>query len=144
MENKSVIDIFKGRKGKSIRPFKKSAVVILLLEKEDGYHILFEVRALNLKSQPGDICLPGGKVEEGEEYKETASRELKEELGYSDEDFQIIGEMDFFVSPYGSIIYPFVGEAFRMPDRFNNNEVEEVFSVPLEYFLKNNPICHSI
>lgn len=137
-----IMDIFKGRKGSSIRPFKKSAVVIPIIEKEDGLHIIFEMRALNLKSQPGDICLPGGKLDEGEDYKRAAEREFKEELYCTDEDFQIIGEMDYFVSPYGSLIYPFVAEVYKMPDRFNIKEVDHVFTVPIEYFLKNEPICY--
>ena len=142
MNNKEIINIFKDRKGSSIREFKKSSVVIPLVEIHGTTHLLFEVRALELKSQPGDICFPGGKVDKGENYKEAAARELKEELGLVDEDFHIVGEMDYFISPYGNIIYPFVAEVFKKPDNYSRSEVDHVFYVPLEYFLNNEPECH--
>ena len=142
MNNNEVINIFKDRKGTSIREFRKSAVVIPLVEKCGSTHILFEMRALELKSQPGDICFPGGKVDEGENYREAAARELKEELGLEDKDFDIVGEMDYFISPYGNIIYPFVAEVYKEPEKYNESEVDHVFYVPLDYFLNNEPDCH--
>lgn len=38
---------------------KVSAVMIPLIKKNDGYHILFEVRSNKLSQQPGEICFPG-------------------------------------------------------------------------------------
>ena len=35
---------------------KVSAVLIPLIKKNDGYHILFEVRSNKLSQQPGEIC----------------------------------------------------------------------------------------
>lgn len=40
---------------------KVSAVLIPLIKKNDGYHILFEVRSNKLSQQPGEICFPGGR-----------------------------------------------------------------------------------
>lgn len=37
---------------------KVSAVMIPLIKKNDGYHILFEVRSNKLSQQPGEICFP--------------------------------------------------------------------------------------
>ena len=67
--------------------YTRYAVLLPLVKKEDGIHILFEERALTLKRQPGDICFPGGKVDvddANEEY--TAIRETIEELGLKRED----------------------------------------------------------
>ena len=50
------------------------AVLIPLIKKEDGYHVLFEVRAKHLNKQPGEVCFPGGKVEPGESTYEAAVR----------------------------------------------------------------------
>lgn len=43
--------------------FSKYAVLLPLLEKEDGIHVLFEERSHKLRRQPGDICFPGGRID---------------------------------------------------------------------------------
>ena len=42
------------------------AVLVPLVEREDGIHVLYEVRALTLRRQPGEVCFPGGHIEAGE------------------------------------------------------------------------------
>ena len=45
----------------------QSAIVIPIIKVNDELHILFEVRALSLNNQPGEICFPGGKIEKNED-----------------------------------------------------------------------------
>ena len=144
MNNKEVTTIFKDRKGKSILEYKKSAVVIPLIEIDGETNIIFEVRSLKLRSQPGDVCLPGGKVDKDESVKGAAARELKEELLLEDEDFHIVGEMDYFISPYGNQMYCFVAELYKKPDSYNSEEVDHIFYVPLQYFINNEPQCNTM
>lgn len=59
---------------------KVSAVMIPLIKKNDGYHILFEVRSNKLSQQPGEICFPGGRREHDETSMEASIRETCEEL----------------------------------------------------------------
>ena len=87
--------IFKDRIPKAIGDFDKSAVMILLVEENEEVSIVFEVRALKLRSQPGDVCLPGGRVELNEDPKETSVRESMEELNLKREQIDIIGSMDY-------------------------------------------------
>ena len=63
-----------------IEELRKYAVCIPLMPGPDGYEVLFEVRSANVKSQPGDVCFPGGRMEPGETPDETAVRETMEEL----------------------------------------------------------------
>ncbi|GAA0739979.1 CoA pyrophosphatase [Clostridium oceanicum] len=145
-KNKSidiVHNIFKNRKSKPIGEFKKSAVLILLHQKNNETNIIFEVRSYNLRHQPGDVCLPGGKVEKGEKTSEAAIRETVEELNVKKEDIEIIGEMDFFISPYNFIIYPFVG-ILKTTDKIipNENEVDHIFEVPMDHFIKQTPLSY--
>ncbi|MDQ0337792.1 8-oxo-dGTP pyrophosphatase MutT (NUDIX family) [Caldalkalibacillus uzonensis] len=119
----------------------KAAVLVPLLYRKEAWHILFEKRAAHLKSQPGDICFPGGRVEkEDADPCQTALRETCEELGINREHVDILAPLDVLVTHYHSHIYPFVGKiddrAVLSPD---SNEVEEVFSVPLAYFLQTQP-----
>lgn len=144
MNNKEISSIFKDRKGKSIIEYKKSAVVIPLVEIEGETNLIFEVRSLKLRSQPGDICLPGGKVDKGESYEETAARELREELLLGEEDFHIVGEMDYVITPYGSEMHCYVAQVYKKPDTYNKEEVDHIFYVPLKYLLDKEPQCYTM
>ena len=137
-------DLFKKRKGKIIGDFKESSVMILLKEINEEYYICFEVRAFNLKHQPGDVCLPGGKIEPEESARKAAIRENKEELNLDDQDFELIGEMDYFISPYNSIMYGFVGKLKKAEIIPSPSEVDHLFWVPVKFFMENEPLAFDI
>lgn len=121
--------------------FKKYAVLLPLVEVEGETHILFEVRSMNLRSQPGDICFPGGKVDrEDKNTAHTAIRETSEELGIFERDVTDVTPLDYMVSDFGRIIYPYIGRIKDIEKTIPNEaEVEEIFTVPLSYFLKTKP-----
>lgn len=139
----SIEKIFSKRDTKPLGIYKKSAVIILLQELLGELYIIFEVRSHKLK-QPGDICLPGGRLEMGETPREAAIRETEEELNLRNLDFEIIGEMDYFVSPYNSIIYPYVGALHMDNIRANADEVEKIIKIPLKYFLNASPLLYEL
>ena len=58
-----------------------------------GPEILYEVRAKDLDRQPGEVCFPGGQIEEGETPLEAALRETEEELGICRDDIEIVTEL---------------------------------------------------
>jgi peroxisomal coenzyme A diphosphatase NUDT7 len=121
--------------------FSKYAVMLPLIQKEDGLHVLFEVRSLELRRQPGEICFPGGRIDpEDSDEKAAAIRETIEELGVKKEDITGVFPLDFMISPFGMMIYPFVG-IINSPESIRPNpaEVGEIFTVPLTYFLKKDP-----
>ncbi|GAB7386868.1 CoA pyrophosphatase [Bacillaceae bacterium] len=124
----------------------KSAVLLPLVERDGQLHVLFEVRAKSLRRQPGEICFPGGKVDacDGSEL-DAAVRETCEELGVPRGAITPIAPLDFLVTPFNSIIYPFVG-TIDAPGRIrpNPDEVAEVFYVPLAYFSTVKPERHDI
>lgn len=129
----------KNRKIGTIDWYKFFSVTIPLIETEEGLSLLFEVRSSKLKTQPGDICFPGGRIEEGETPYESALREMEEEIGISSA--KMLGQFDTLHEFSGHTLYTFVAE---LPsgslDKINLNEeeVEEVFTVPLSFF-KENP-----
>jgi len=139
-----IIDIFSNRKGKVIGEYKRSAVMIFLLEEENELQIIFEIRSKNLRRQPGDICLPGGRVEKGELPIDTACREAMEELLVKRDTFSVVGEMDFLVSPYNSIIYPFIATLEPQDIHPNPSEVDRVLKVPLKFFMETEPDLHEV
>ncbi|MCD8175726.1 MAG: CoA pyrophosphatase [Phascolarctobacterium sp.] len=103
--------------------------------------ILFEVRAESLKRQPGEICFPGGSFEEKDgSFERTVVRETCEELGLTEKDVEVWGELDTFVANMGSVVHPFVGRLKnREGIRPATAEVSEVFTVPLGFFLDTPP-----
>ncbi|AUD15166.1 MULTISPECIES: CoA pyrophosphatase [unclassified Planococcus (in: firmicutes)] len=148
MEPEKILEKVKGRVPEVLgnRDFSKYAILLPLIEKEDGVHILFEVRSFEMRRQPGEICFPGGRIDHGDEdEEETALRETMEELGIRKEAISNVFPLDYIVSPFGMIVYSFAG--FIDPDtdfKPNPPEVDSVFTVPLKFFLENEPRVYRI
>ena len=83
-----------GRKPGAIGQRKDCAVLIPLVERADGMHILYEQRSTKMKTQPGDVCFPGGRMEPGETPAECALRETEEEIGIPADKIRILGQFD--------------------------------------------------
>ncbi|WP_347552188.1 CoA pyrophosphatase [Pseudalkalibacillus hwajinpoensis] len=126
--------------------FFKFAVLLPLLEKDGELHVLFEVRAHTLRRQPGEICFPGGKVDQIDSSpRASAIRETCEELGITPKEVNVMGELDYLVTSFQSIVYPFAG-IIQADSKLSPNpeEVEEIFTVPLTHFIDNPPERHDI
>ena len=124
--------------------YTEFSVLIPILINKNNYELLYEIRSENLKNQPNEICFPGGKIEKGESKEEAAKRETVEELLIDSDDVNIIGPSDIMVTPFNTIVYPYVGIIKNYEYTYNNDEVKEVFTVPLSFFLYNEPQCHYI
>ena len=119
----------------------EAAVIVPLVETDMGLSLLFEVRSPKLKTQPGEICFPGGKYEcVDKKFSTTAVRETCEELGREERDIELCGPLDCVVTHAGPIIYPYVG-ILRHPEKikYNPDEVAQVFTVPLKNLLGQEP-----
>ncbi|MCT1576762.1 CoA pyrophosphatase [Oceanobacillus kimchii] len=126
--------------------FKESSVIIPLIEIDGETHILFEVRSMQMRSQPGDICFPGGRVDSTDkDPSHCAIRETMEELGLSKQDITDPIPLDYIVNDLGRIIYPFVGRIIQ-PDKIkpNPDEVDHTFTVPLSFFLETEPKRYNV
>ena len=127
--------------------YKSYSVLVPIIKINDKNHLLFEVRSESLKTQPREICFPGGRIEPGENPLNCAIRETSEELNLSTSGISVIGPLDFLVLPYNFLLYPFLGFLdCTNPENisFNKDEVAEIFTVPLEFFMNHEPISHPI
>lgn len=124
---------------------QKFAVLIPIIEDGDEIKILFEVRAKTLRNQPGEISFPGGKIEENEDSRATAIRETCEELGISEEDFEIIGCEGILLTYYNKMIYVYVGK-INNPQKIlpSKHEVEHVFKVPIKFLINSKPLIRNV
>lgn len=148
MELETVLAKLKNHQPKVLgsEDFSKFSVLLPLIQKNDGIHVLFEVRSRQLRRQPGEICFPGGKIDPADkDEKDTAIRETVEELGIHREDILNVFPLDYLISPFGMIVYPYTG-FITQPEslKLNKAEVEETFSVPLSFFLENTPRIYRV
>ena len=119
------------------------SVLVPLVEGKDGLSLLYEVRARTLRSQPGEICFPGGRAEAGETPEDCALRETWEELAIPPQAVHILGRLDFIAHRAGFLMYAVAGKIDQEAAehmRPSPAEVDEAFCVPLDFFLKNPPL----
>ncbi|RKQ33515.1 NUDIX hydrolase [Oceanobacillus halophilus] len=148
MNTNDVIQKFKNRKPSILgeENYFKSSVLLPLIEKENETHILFEVRSMNLRRQPGDICFPGGRMDKEDQTPlHCAVRETSEELGLAEDEINDVIPLDYVVADMGRIIYPFIGHITN-PNNIvpNEDEVGEIFTIPLNYLLQTEPEVYKI
>jgi len=117
----------------------EAAVLIPIVERNDGLKVILTKRSNNLKQHPGQISFPGGKSEKTDKsLVATALRETKEEIGINDKNVEILGQLSQHVTITGFKITPFIGR-IRMgfSTEIQTSEVSEIFEVPLSYL--SNP-----
>ena len=126
----------------SYSEYFSAAVLVPLIWENDEIAVLFEVRSAHLSWQPGEICFPGGHIEDSDDNPlVTAVRETTEELGLSAEHIQVLGALHEVISPIGVRLYPFVGYIHDAQHiNANPDEVAEIFAVPLDLLVEYEPI----
>ena len=122
------------------------AVLVPLVEREDGWYLLYEVRARAMRRQPGEVCFPGGRMEGAESPEECALRETEEELSIPPSAVRILGRLDFIAHRANFIMYPILAlvDAQAVEHMIlNPGEVDETFLVPVRRLLATEPLEYS-
>lgn len=117
------------------------SVLVPMIKIDGEIHLIYEVRSKSIR-QPGEISFPGGRIEENESPVYAAVRETREELNINEADIEIIAELDYATNKLGSFIYTFAGivkNTCAAEINYNRDEVSELFFVPLDYFMENEP-----
>jgi len=114
------------------------AAVLIPITDECNPRVILTVRSKKLKSHAGEVAFPGGKRDTLDgNLEQTALRETFEEIDLDPGAVEIIGPGRERTSRFGLRVRPFVGLVQPgMTLRANPHELQEVFSVPLEYFLE--------
>ena len=113
-------------------PRGSSAVLIPFLIRDGAYHVLYEIRAAKLRSQPGEICFPGGRIEAGETPLETAVREDRGRV-------EIVGALDDTIGPGTIPLFTYIALLHDYQGTRSRAEVDAVFTQPLDWILANDP-----
>jgi coenzyme A diphosphatase NUDT7 len=118
---------------------KTAAVLVCLFEKDGDWHVLLTKRSEHLRTYPGQVCFPGGRMDGQETVIETALREAKEEIGMDSNDLSVIGTLSPVVAKPRLFVYPVVAlYSGKMDKLHKNEEVALIFSCPLNMFLREN------
>ena len=124
---------------------RAAAVLVPLLPRPEGLHVLFTERSKELRSHAGQISFPGGSVDRGDsDARAAALREAREEVGLREEHVEILGTVDdcpTFVTGY--VITPVVGvvdpRAFTAAGRYpwepSPAEIAALHELPLSAFM---------
>jgi 8-oxo-dGTP pyrophosphatase MutT (NUDIX family) len=105
--------------------FRQSAVLVLICQSEEGYFIPLTERHVYKGAHSGQISLPGGKFEPGDEtLSNTALRECSEEIGIHN-NIEILGELTpVYIPVSGFMVHPFVGFLNKATPTYSINEAE--------------------
>jgi 8-oxo-dGTP pyrophosphatase MutT (NUDIX family) len=114
-----------------------AAVLVPIVDHEQGLTVLLTHRASHLKNHAGQISFPGGRIEPGDAGPlEAALRETEEEIGLSRQHVTFAGYLDpqlvltgFWVTPVVAFVQP--GFELKLDER----EVASTFEVPLAHIL---------
>jgi len=125
----------------------RAAVLVPLVEHEGDWHVVFEVRALTMRKQPGDISFPGGRIDPDDASPMVAAlRETQEELGIDPGTVRIAGKLSPYIASPSFVVFPFVGicDYNEIIHSYNPAEVEKVFTIPLSWLLETEPVLHRV
>lgn len=113
--------------------FRPAAVLAAITERERPGFLLIH-RPSNMRSHPGQVAFPGGKIDPGETPVEAALREAWEELGIDQQAVTVIGTSDPYRTGTGYEVTPVI--AVVPPDlelNPNPTEVAQWFEAPVDF-----------
>ncbi|HWE74129.1 MAG TPA: CoA pyrophosphatase [Stellaceae bacterium] len=115
----------------------RAAVLVPLVERDEGWFVVLTLRSADLADHAGQISLPGGRIEpEDADPRAAALREAEEEIGLARDYVETAGRLDTWLTGTGFEVTPIVGMV-RPPPPYRPDPVEvaEVFEVPLDFIL---------
>jgi 8-oxo-dGTP pyrophosphatase MutT (NUDIX family) len=126
-------------------PPRPGGVLILLYEDNGLIKFPLIKRPTYTGAHSGQISLPGGKAEPGEDIFQTALREGEEEIGVNQKDIRIIGKLsEFNVIPSNFLVTPVVAAIDYVPEFIPDLfEVEKVIQADLFELIKEDSIRES-
>lgn len=121
----------------SERPPADAAVLVPLVQRDDGLAVLLTQRTAHLPTHAGQIAFPGGKVDAQDSGVHAAAlRETHEEVGLHPRHVEVIGQLPVYITGTGFHVTPVVAlvqPPFELAP--NPGEVDAVFEVPLAFLM---------
>ena len=126
-----------GGVGSPARKSTRAAVLLALVQRDDGLHVLLTQRGDQLRDHAGQISFPGGRSEPTDvDAVATALRESEEEVGLPRAQVQVIGCLPTYTTVTSYVVTPVVAIVQPPWDlAIDEVEVAEAFEVPLQYLM---------
>lgn len=138
MATKARVEEFERLNG-NIQNAKKSAVMMLFFHDDNKLKVILIRRSFYVGIHAGQIAFPGGRFEEEDiDVRNTALREIEEEIGIDKDKIEVIGRLsDIYVPPSNFLISVFVGYLAEKPAfKPDEREVAEVIEVDMDSFFE--------
>jgi 8-oxo-dGTP pyrophosphatase MutT (NUDIX family) len=117
-------------------PLTMAAVLVPLVERDEGLTVLLTKRSDGLRNHSGQIALPGGRRDPGESLWQTALREAEEEIGLDRGFVDLIGLSSPYRTGTNYLVTPVVGfvrQGFTLTP--NPGEVADIFETPFGFLM---------
>ena len=133
---KSVLSTPINPKIKTDNEFRLASILVVIYGKDPI--VIMTEKPKHMKFHAGEISFPGGKLDSTDsDLLQTALRETSEEIGLTISKEQVIGQLEPVVTlNSGFLILPFISVVDEISPLSANCEVEKIFHIPLESFLK--------
>ena len=122
----------------------QASVLIAILnygEYIESPELIYTQRSGHLSTHSGEVSFPGGKAEDGDaSLFDTALRESNEEMSLNGEDVTMLGKLDYLISRHKIEVNPFIATVDKAQDLEANEEIQEIFTVPLSFLLDSKNI----
>ncbi|MDA9344290.1 CoA pyrophosphatase [Gammaproteobacteria bacterium] len=117
----------------------QASVLIAILnygEYIESPELIYTQRSGHLSTHSGEVSFPGGKAEDEDvSLFDTALRESNEEMSLNGEDVTMLGKLDYLISRHKIEVNPFIATVDKAQDLKANEEIQEIFTVPLSFLL---------
>ncbi|MDR6624561.1 CoA pyrophosphatase [Caulobacter segnis] len=133
---RSDFDLNPGLKFDNPHALRPAAVLVGLIEHEEGLTVLLTRRSDTLRSHTGQIAFPGGRCDPGETPWVTALREANEEVGLDPACVTLAGLLHGYQTVTGFHVTPVVGFIDpRAKFTPSPEEVADVFETPFDFLM---------
>ena len=112
------------------------AAVLMAITDRPRPGLILTVRREHLRTHAGQVALPGGRIDEGEDPVAAALREAHEELLLDPACVELVGTMESYRTITGYLVTPVLGVVPPdLPLTPHEHEVADWFEAPFEHLL---------